>query len=64
MEKYLVQQKLINYVDYLNVDPDNPIEMSIANELALIDLYKNRCMLILSNGDREGNGRDFLLRLL
>ena len=64
MEKYLVQQKLVSYVDYLNVDPDNPIEMSIANELALIDLYKNRCMLILSNGDREGNGRDFLLKTI
>ena len=35
--------------------------MSIINELALIDLYKNRCLLVLSQGDKNGQGRDFLL---
>ena len=62
MERYLVESKTIEYVNYLNVDPDNPVEMSIVNELALIDLYKNRCLLVLSQGDKNGEGRDFLIR--
>jgi len=43
MEKYLVEGKTLDYVRYLDVDPSNPMEMGIVNELALIDLYKNRC---------------------
>lgn len=62
MERYLVESKTIEYVNYLNVDPENPVEMSIVNELALIDLYKNRCLLVLSQGDKNGEGRDFLIR--
>lgn len=61
MEKFFVQQKTIDYMQYLDVDPNNPVEMSIINELALIDLYKNRCLLVLSQGDKNGQGRDFLL---
>ncbi len=61
METVFVEQKLIDYISYLNVDPSNPVEMSIVNELSLIDLYKNRCVLILSNGDKKGEGRDFLI---
>ena len=61
MEKFFVEQKIIDYLQYLDVDPQNPIEMSIVNELALIDLYKNRCLFVLSNGDRKGDGRDFLM---
>lgn len=62
MERSLVEQKTIDYVQYLDVDPTNPVEMSIVNELALIDLYKNRCLLVLSQGDKNGEGRDFLIR--
>lgn len=61
MEKFFVEQKTIDYLQYLDVDPRNPVEMSIINELALIDLYKNRCLLVLSQGDKNGQGRDFLL---
>lgn len=61
MEKFFVEQKTIDYLQYLDVDPSNPVEMSIINELALIDLYKNRCLLVLSQGDKNGQGRDFLL---
>lgn len=61
MEKFLVEQKTIDYLQYLDVDPNNPVEMGIVNELALIDLYKNRCLLVLSQGDKNGQGRDFLL---
>ena len=34
--------------------------MSIVNELALIDLYKNRALMIMSVGDKSGQGRDFM----
>jgi hypothetical protein len=61
MEKFYVEQKIVDYLKYLDVDPNNPVEMSIVNELALIDLYKNRCLFVLSNGDRKGEGRDFLM---
>ena len=60
LEKFYMQQKIIEYVEHLNVSPDNPVEMSIVNELALIDLYKNRSLMIMSVGDRSGQGRDFM----
>ena len=60
LEKFFIQQKMIEYVNHLNVDPGNPIEMSIVNELALIDLYKNRSLMIMSVGDKSGQGRDFM----
>lgn len=60
LEKFYMQQKIIEYVDHLNVDPANPVEMSIVNELALIDLYKNRALMIMSGGDKSGQGRDFM----
>lgn len=59
-EKLYMQQKVIDYVTYLEVDPSNPIEMAIVNDLAVIDLYKNRAMLVMGSGDRQGDGRDFL----
>lgn len=55
-----MQQKVIEYVNHLNVDPQNPVEMSIVNELAVLDLYKNRALMIMSVGDRSGQGRDFM----
>lgn len=61
VEKYFIEQKMYEYMNHLEVSPDNPVEMSIVNELALIDLYKNRCLNVLSQGDRRGEGRDFLL---
>jgi hypothetical protein len=61
MEKFYVEQKIVDYLNYLDVDPNNPVEMSIVNELALIDLYKNRCLFVLSSGDKRGEGRDFLM---
>lgn len=60
MEKFFVEQKIVDYLKYLDVDPTNPVEMSLVNELALIDLYKNRCLLVLAQGDKKGDGRDFL----
>jgi len=60
LEKFYIQQKIIEYVSHLNVDPANPIEMSIVNELGLIDLYKNRTLMIMAVGDKAGQGRDFM----
>lgn len=61
MEKFFVEQKIVDYLKYLDVDPTNPVEMSLVNELALIDLYKNRCLMVLSEGDKKGDGRDFMM---
>jgi hypothetical protein len=52
--------KIHDYAEHLNVDPQNPVEMSIVNELALLDLFKNRALLVLSHGDTSDQGRDFL----
>jgi hypothetical protein len=60
LEKFYIQQKIVEYITHLNVDPANPIEMSIVNELALIDLYKNRTVMIMAVGDKAGQGRDFM----
>lgn len=60
MESLYMQQKIIDYLQHLDVDPANPVEMSIVNELALIDLLKNRALIILSKGDRQGDGQDFM----
>lgn len=60
MEKFFVEQKIVDYLQHLDVDPSNPVEMSIVNELALIDLYKNRSLMVLSQGDKRGDGRDFM----
>lgn len=59
-EMTYLQQKIVDYLMHLQVDPSNPIEMAIVNELAIIDLYKQRGMLVLANGDKDGDGRDFL----
>ncbi len=61
MEKEIVKEKTLDYINYLNVDPSNPVEMSIVNELALIELYRNRCVMVLSQGDKRGQGRDFMM---
>jgi len=60
METLYMQQKIFDYMNKLEVDQEDPIEMSIVNELALIDLFKNRALIILSKGDRKGQGQDFL----
>lgn len=60
LEKFYMQQKIIEYIEHLDVNPENPVEIAIVNELALIDLHKNRALMILSKGDRDGQGRDFM----
>ena len=60
MESTFIKQKTIEYIQHLKVDSENPVEMGLVNELAVIDLYKNRAVMILSTGDRDGQGADFL----
>lgn len=60
LEATYIRQKTIEYITYLKVDAENPVEMGLVNELALIDLYKNRTAMILSSGDKTGQGQDFL----
>ena len=60
LEKFFMKQKLIEYYQHLNIDINNPVEVSIANELAIIDLYKNRALMIMSVGDKAGQGKDFM----
>ncbi|MBI2005305.1 MAG: hypothetical protein HYS80_00910 [Candidatus Aenigmarchaeota archaeon] len=60
----LEQETLANfvagYIYSLDVDPQDPVEMSMVNELAIIDLLKNRALLVLANGDKYKQGRDLL----
>lgn len=60
MEVNLIEDKLISYINEFDIDPDSASELSLVNDLALIDLYKNRCVLFLSAGDRQSEGTDFL----
>jgi hypothetical protein len=57
--EYLAQQ-VVSYMEQLDVQPDNPVEMSLVQELALVDLLKNRAVLVLSGGDTIGGGRNLL----
>lgn len=57
--EYLAQQ-VIGYLEQLEVQPDNPVEMSLVQELSLVDLLKNRAVLVLSGGDNTGGGRNLL----
>lgn len=60
MESMYMKQKLMDYINYLKIDPENAIELSIANDLALCDLWKNRATMILSAGDNQKQGQDLL----
>lgn len=60
IEKLFMQAQTKALQRQLEVDPDDPIEMAIVNEIALVDTYKNRCAMILSKGDRDGQGTDFM----
>lgn len=60
LEANYVAQRVVDYMKQLQVDPQDPVEMSLVNELALMDLMKNRAVLIMSTGDSLGQGRDLL----
>lgn len=60
LEVEYVAQQVVDYIHKLDVDPADPVEMSLINELALLDLLRNRAVLVLASGDRRGHGRDLL----
>jgi hypothetical protein len=61
LEVEYVAQKVFDYLTELNVDPTNVVEKSLIDELALLDLLRNRAVMVLSNGDNQGQGRDLML---
>lgn len=60
VERLFMQSKTVALAAFLQVDPSNPIEIAIVGELALIDLQKNRVVMLMAKGDRDGQGQDFL----
>ena len=60
VEKVFVEQKLIDYIQEFDIDPARPSELALINDLALCDLYKNRAVLFMAAGDKEGEGVDFM----
>lgn len=60
LEAEYMAQQVIDYIVHLEVDPTDVVEMSLINELALLDVFRNRAVLVLANGDKRGHGRDLL----
>lgn len=60
LEDQFLRHQIAQYMNTLGVEPDDVVEMSIVRELGLIDLQKQRALLIMSQGDRRGDGRDFM----
>lgn len=60
LEAEFVAQKIVDYIGSLKVDPSDPVEMALIQELALLDNYRNRAALLLAGGDLKGGGRDLL----
>lgn len=62
LEHGYMKNKVMDYYLHLEVDPQNPVEVALVNELAILDLYKNRALMVMSNGDAQGQGMDLLKR--
>lgn len=60
LEVEYVAQQVMDYMVELDVDPGDPVEMSLINELALLDLLRSRAVLVMAHGDKRGHGRDLL----
>ncbi len=60
MEKLRLFSLVRELSRHLGVDGTDPIEKGLVNELALIDLYKQRAQMFLAKGDRDGQGVDFM----
>lgn len=60
LETSFVRNKVLQYIQHLDVDPANPVEMAMVEDLAIIDLYKQRALLVMSEGDVDSQGRDLL----
>ena len=60
LEHDYMKMQVVKYLEHLQINPNNVVEMGYANQLALLDLYKNRAVMIMASGDRSGQGRDFM----
>ncbi len=60
LEAEYMAQQTVDYIQNLDIDPSDSVEMSLVHELALLDVLRNRAVLILSHGDKRGHGRDLL----
>jgi hypothetical protein len=60
LEDTFVRNQVVSYMEDLGVQHNSSVEMPIVKELALIDLLKQRALNILSVGDKNGQGRDFM----
>ncbi len=60
LEVEVISQKVVDYMESLKVDPTDPIEFGLVQELALLDNYRNRAALVMAGGDLKGGGRDLL----
>jgi len=59
LELNFMEDRLKSYLNEFDVDPINASELALVNDLSLVDLYKNRCVLYLSAGDLQNEGIDF-----
>lgn len=57
VENTFIEQRLYHYMEEFNVDPNQLSELALLNDLITCDNYKNRALMILSIGDRQGEGR-------
>ena len=60
METTYYRQMLAQYMESLDVEPANIVEMKLVEELATLELQKHRAQLIMSDGRSRG-GRDYML---
>lgn len=60
LEVEYVAQRVYDYLTDLKVDHTNSVERSLVDELALLDLLRNRAVMVMSTGDSRGQGRDML----
>ena len=61
VERKYYEEQYIGYCSELFIDIESVTERGAAQELATIDVLKRRAQIVLSTGDHEGFGTDFML---
>lgn len=61
LEKAYLEERLAFYIDEFNINPSELAEVSLINDLLVIDVQKNRALFVMAIGDRSDNGRDMTL---
>ncbi len=60
IESSFLQFRIQNYIEEYSIHTASPSTMSLLNKLAELDVYDMRCDVILSQGDRAGEGADLM----